>query len=151
MSVNLLRDDRLVALHDLVAACRDSARHCTLAAEVMQDDPRAAELRALADQRNREADFFGERMIAEDDIPEGAPEERSLFETAFARARAVFAEEGLNALLADCREQEVAVLQQADAALHAPLREDECAAARALAEDAGRRLDTLLKVQSLKS
>lgn len=144
--MSLLRDDRLVALHDLVEACRDSARHCALAAELMEDDPRAADLQALADKRAAEADFFSERMIAEDDIPGGPPEERSLIETVFARAKALFAEEGMDALLADCREQEIAVLQQADAALHAPLREDECAAAKALAEDAGRQVDTLLKV-----
>src|SRR3546814_17819542 len=51
----------------------------------------------------------------------------------------------MDALLADCREQEVAVLQQAEAACHAPLRKDEKAAAKALTDDAGRRLDTLFR------
>lgn len=140
--MSLLRDDRLVTLHDLVEACRDSARHCSLAAEFMAEDPRAGALRSLAEQRAGEADFFGDRMIAEDDIPGSAPEERSLLETALARAKAAFAEEGLETLLADCRAQEVAVLQQAEAAQHAPLRDDEKAAAKALAEDAGRQLET---------
>jgi hypothetical protein len=144
--VSLFRDDRLVILHDLVEACRASSQHCVLAAELMAEDPRAAELQALGEKRAADADFFGERMIAEDDIPGGPPEERGLFETALARAKAVFAEKGLDALLADCREQEVVVLQQAEAALHAPLREDERAVARKLAEDAGERLDTLLKI-----
>src|SRR3546814_5660500 len=97
----------------------------------------------LGEKRTANADFFGARMIAEDDIPGGPPEERSLVETVLARARAVFADEGMDALLADCREQEVAVLQQAEAACHAPLRKDEKAAAKALTDDAGRRLDTL--------
>ena len=144
--MSLLRDDRLVALHDLVEACRASAQHCALAADLMADDPRAAALQALGRKRAAEADFFGGRMIAEDDIPGGPPEERSLLETALARAKAAFADEGMDVLLADCREQEVAVLQQAEAARHAPLRDDELAAAKALAEDAGRRLDTLFKL-----
>jgi len=143
--VNLLRDDRLVVLHDLVAACRASSRHCILAADLMPDDPRAGDLRALGEQRASDADFFGERMIADDDIPGGPPAERSLLETALARAKAAFADEGLEALMADCREQEVAVLQEAEAARHGPLREDEKAAAAALAEDAGRRLETLFQ------
>ncbi|HEY9539057.1 MAG TPA: hypothetical protein VIS03_15795 [Kiloniellaceae bacterium] len=143
--MTLFRDDRLVALHDLVEACRSSARHCLLAAESMPNDPRCEELRALGEKRTANADFFGARMIAEDDIPGGPPEERSLVETVLARARAVFADEGMDALLADCREQEVAVLQQAEAACHAPLRKDEKAAAKALTDDAGRRLDTLFR------
>lgn len=143
--MSLLRDDRLVVLHDLVEACRVSSRHCALAADLMPDDPRAVELRALGEKRAADADFFGERMIAEDDIPGGPPAERSLLETALARARAVLADQGFDALLADCREQEVAVLQEAEAAKHGPLRADEVAAATALAEDAARRLDTLFK------
>lgn len=145
--MSLLRDSRLVALHDLVEVCRASAQHCVLAADLMADDPRAAALRELGSERSGQADFFGERMIAEDDIPGGPPEERSLLETTLARAKAVFADRGMDALLADCRDQEVRVLQQAEAARHQPLREDEQAAAKALAEDAGRRLETLLQVR----
>ena len=144
--MSLLRDGRLVALHDLVEACRASSRHCILAAELMPDDPRAAALQALGEQRAATADFFGERMIAEDDIPAGPPAERSLIETALARAKAAFVDAGMDAVLADCREQEVAVLQEAEAARHGPLRDDEKAAAKALAEDAGRRLETLFKL-----
>jgi hypothetical protein len=143
--LNLFRDDRLVMLHDLVEACRASSRHCALAAELMPDDPRAAELQALADKRAAAADFFGERMIAEDDIPAGPPAERSWLETALARAKAALADEGNDALLANCREQEVAVLQTAEAARHSPLRDDEKVAAGALADDAGQRLETVFK------
>src|SRR3546814_18231370 len=66
LDLTLFRDDRLVALHDLVEACRSSARHCLLAAELMPNDPRCEELRALGGKRTATADFFGERMIAED-------------------------------------------------------------------------------------
>jgi hypothetical protein len=141
--VSILRDDRLVALHDLVEACRASASHCALAAELMADAPPSGDLRILAEQRGGEADFFATRMIEEDDIPGGPPEERSLLQAALARAKAAFADDGWDALLADCRKQEEVVLQQAEAAHSAPLRDDEKAAAAALAADARRRLETL--------
>lgn len=143
--MSILRDDRLVALHDLVEACRNASRHHLLAAELMVDDPRAGDLRALAEQRGREADFFGDRMIAEDDIPGGPPEERSLLETALARAKGAFTDAAWESLVADCRLQEETVAAQAAQAGAAPLRDDEQEAARALVEDARRRLDSLFK------
>jgi hypothetical protein len=144
--LSILRDDRLVALHDLVAACRASASHCALAADLMAGDPKAESLQALADQRNREADFFGKGMIEADDIPEGPPEERSLLQTALAGAKAAFADDGAAALLQDCRTQEEEVLRRAEAGADAPLRESEKTAAAQLAADARARLETLLKV-----
>jgi len=143
--LSILRDERLVALHDLVEACRASASSCALVAELMADDPRVGDLTALADRRNSDADFFGNRMTAEGDIPEGPPEERNLLQIALAGARAAFADAGLDAFLADCRAQENAVRQRAEAAQRAPLHDDERAAAAVLAEDAGRRLEALLK------
>ena len=143
--MSILRDDRLVALHDLVEACREASRHHLQAAEFMADDPRAAQLRALAEQRSREADFFGERMIAEDDIPAGAPEERSLLDSALARARDALGEASGEALLEDCRAQEEAVITAAEQACRAPLQSDEQQAAKSLVEDARRRLETLFK------
>ena len=131
--MSILRDERLVALHDLVEACRSSASHAALAAELMSEDSRAAVLQAVADQRSADADFFAERMIAEGDIPGSPPEERSLLDAALARARAAFADEGWEALLDDCRMQEEAVCRQAEAAQKAPLRDDERIAAEALA------------------
>jgi hypothetical protein len=144
--LSILRDDRLVALHDLVEACRNASRHHLLAAELMVDDPRAGELRALAEQRGREADFFGERMIAEDDIPGGPPEERSLLESALARAKGALTDAAWDSLVEDCRSQEEALVTQAEEAAKAPLRNDEKQAARALAEDARRRLESFLKI-----
>lgn len=143
--MSILRDDRLVALHDLVEVCRNASRHHLLAAELMVDDPRADDLRALAGQRDREAEFFADRMIAEDDIPGGPPEERSLLESALARAKGALTDTPWESLVEDCRLQEEAVIEQAGAAAKAPLREDEQAAAKTLAEDARRRLETLLK------
>ncbi len=143
--MSILRDERLVALHDLVEACRASASHCEMVAEALSGDSRAEALQALAGQRNREADFFAERMIEEDDIPAGPPEERGLLQTALARGKAAVADDGGAALLADCRQQEEAVLQQAEAGQQAPLRDDEKAAAATLAADVRRRLEGLLK------
>lgn len=143
--MSILRDDRLVALHDLVETCRNASRHYLLAADTMEGDPRADELQALADQRGREADFFGERMIAEDDIPPGPPAERSLLESALAHAKGAFTDAAWEALLEDCRDQEQAVIERAEAAEDAPLRDDERRAVRALAADARHRLVTLLK------
>ncbi len=133
--MSILRDERLVALFDLVEACRSSASHAALAAEIMTGDPRAGDLQALADRRNNDADFFAERMIAEGDIPGGPPEERSLVGTALAQLRATLDDKGEEALLDDCRAQEEALRQQAEAARQAPLRDDEKAAAARLADD----------------
>lgn len=143
--MSILRDDRLVTLHDLVEACRASSQHCLLAAELMPEDPRAEALRQLGERRAADADFYGERMVAEDDIPGGPPAELSFIETALARARAAFANEGFDALLADCRERELAVLKEAEAACHSPLRDDEIEAAKGIARDAAERLETLFK------
>lgn len=144
--MSILRDERLVALHDLVEACRASAGHCRLAAEALpDDDTQAKDLEALADRRDREADFFGERMIAEDDIPGGPPEERSLLDTALARGKAALGEDEREALLTACRAQEEALVQQAEAAQGAPLKQDEKNAAAALADDARQRLASLFK------
>ncbi|MGD1876951.1 MAG: hypothetical protein ACFB13_05550 [Kiloniellaceae bacterium] len=141
--MSILRDERLVALHDLVEACRGSESHAALAAELMAEDPRAKALQELAERRRADADFFGARMIAEDDIPAGPPEERNLLQTALARARAAFDNEGWDALVADCREQENLVRQQAETAHSAPLRDDEKAAAQSLAADAAKSLQAL--------
>lgn len=144
--MSILRDERLIALHDLVEACRASASHCRLAAEALPDgDGKARDLEALAAQRDREADFFGERMIAEDDIPGGPPEERSLLDTALARGKAALGEDEHEALLAECRAQEEALVQQAEAAQGAPLKSDEKKSAAALADDARQRLASLFK------
>jgi len=144
-ALSILRDERLVALHDLVEACRDSASYCALVADALGEDSRAAELRALAEQRGREADFFGDRMIEEEDIPGGPPEERNLLQSALARGKAALSDDGEAALLADCRIREETVLRNAEAANDAPLRDDEKSAAEALAADARRRLESLLR------
>ena len=144
--MSILRDERLVALHDLVEVCRTASRHHHLAAELIAEslagDRRAEELRALADQRAREADFFGERMLAENDIPAGPPAERSLLESIVAYGKGALSD-AVQSLLADCRAQEEEVLARAVAAAGAPLRGDERQAAAALAEDARRRLELL--------
>jgi len=143
--LSILRDDRLVALHDLVEACHASAHLYALAAELMADDPRAADLQALADKRGGSADFFSERMIEAGDIPAGPPEERNLLEGAVARAKAVFTETGRVALLADCRARDEAVLERAEPAQTGPLRDDEKDAANELAGDVREQLRGLLK------
>jgi len=53
--LSLLRDDRLVTLHDLVEVCRAASQHCLLAAESMPGDPRAAALRDLGERRAADA------------------------------------------------------------------------------------------------
>ena len=143
--MSILRDERLVALHDLVEVCRASARLYALAAEMLPDEPRARELQALAEQRNGEADFFGERMRESHDIPAGSPEERDLLQTALAGVKAALNDDGEASLLADCRAQEQDVLRQAGAAAKAPLHAAEKTAAAALADDARRRLEQLLQ------
>jgi len=143
--VSILRDERLLALHDLVSACRASSSHCEQAAELLAKDPKAGGLKALAQRRREAADFFGERMVEADDIPEGQPEELSLLQTVLARAKTAFAHDGGAALLEVCRVQEEEVEKCARAAAGTELGQAEQAAADALARDARSQLDSLLK------
>ncbi|MEQ8354339.1 MAG: hypothetical protein RH942_02280 [Kiloniellaceae bacterium] len=144
--MSILRDDRLVALHDLVEACRASAGHGALAAETMSGDARAGELQAMAQHRSGMADFFAERMIESDDMPAAPPAERNLLQTALATAKAAFADDGEAALLAGCRAREEEVLRCAEAAELAPLGAAEKAAAKTLAAAAHQCLGSLLNV-----
>ncbi len=138
--LSILRDDRLLALHDLVEACRASARHAELAAEMLSEDPRAAEMSALAAQRKQDAERFCEPILEAEDVPPGPPEERGLLETALASAKAAFAEDGGAALVEGCRAQEQKVLRCAEAAAAAPLRDEEKAVVERLVVDARGRL-----------
>lgn len=143
--MTVLRDDRLLALHDLVEACRASAQHAALAAELLSEDRQGDALSALARRRNQDAERFCEPILEAGDMPAGPPEERGLLDAALASARATFAQDGGGALLADCRSREEEVLRKATAASEAPLRESEKAAAEELATDARSRLAVLSK------
>jgi len=142
--VSILRDERLLALHDLVAACRASSSHCSHAAGLLPGDRRAQALEELAARRHEAAEFFAEHMVEADDIPEGQPEELNLLESALAGARAAFANDGGAALIETCRAQEKKVEEAARAAAGAELGAAEKSATEALARDARRCLDEVL-------
>jgi hypothetical protein len=144
VNVSILRDARLLALRDLVAACRASSSYCAHVAGLLSDDPRGQALEDLAARRHEVADFFAERMIEADDIPEGQPEELSLLESALAGARAALANDGGAALIEACRAQEEKVEAAARAAVEADLEAAERSAAEALARDVRHGLDEVL-------
>lgn len=112
---------------------------------MLSEDPRAAELSALATRRRQDAERFCEQILETDDIPAAPPEELGLLEIALASAKAAFAEDGGTALLESCRLQEENLLRQVEAATEAPLRSSETAAARDLAASARSWLDGLLR------
>ena len=143
--MSILRDERLLALHDLVEACRASAQQTEIAAEVLSEGSLVKQLEALAAQRRRDAEELCEPILESEDIPPALPEERGLLESAVAAAKAAFAADGGAAILEDCREKEQNVLRCAEAAAKAPLLGNEKTRVERLAADARKRLSDLSK------
>ena len=65
----LLRNELQTALHDVVLACSEAADGHAAAAEILADDPLAATLRQLAEERRELAGRLGERVRELDDLP----------------------------------------------------------------------------------
>jgi hypothetical protein len=67
--MTLLRNPLQTALHDVVLACGEAADGHEAAAEILEGDPLAAGLRALAERRRELAGRLGERLRELDDLP----------------------------------------------------------------------------------
>ncbi len=145
--MNLLRDDRLVALNDLIEACREAARTYEAAAETLQDNPLSQSLYALSKERDRKADFLAQRVREDGDIPAGPPEEIATLATAATKAKALLSDDRVTVIRADCARQEKAVLDQAVSAQNCYLKDDEYALAAQLAAEAQENLESLLRSQ----
>lgn len=110
----MLRDDFLAALHDVIVACREAAqRHRATAESCTGSDAKL--LTDTAAARDHAADRIAEFMMAHDDLPPAAPEERELVESAVSLATAAFSQDEISALFerSDAKEKEVAEAAQA--------------------------------------
>lgn len=143
--MTLLRSDRLLALQDLVEACRAAAQYYEAALPLLQDPGLNARLSKLAQERQAKADYFAAQMAKADDLAGGPPEERAILQAVVTRAKAALSNNETSAILSDCARYETAVLDQAVGAQDASLKDDEAKTAAALAADAQQNLETLFK------
>lgn len=115
--MGLLRDDSLVALNDLLIACREAADCHRTAAKASHDPDLAQELTALARDRDAMAEVLREAIVAQDDIPGAPNQEKELIEAALTRVKSVLSEDETVQLLDDCQAKEERVTETAESAL----------------------------------
>ena len=117
--MSLLRDERTIALGEVIAACRQAAEVCATAADAAEHEAVAAALGELAGDRERAARQLHDeaaRQLGETPA-DGVPEERTLFEKAATRMTGLIAGSADTGLLDRCRDQEDAIVAAAEAAL----------------------------------
>lgn len=147
--MKILRDEKTIALGDVIVACHQAAEVCKSAADAAEHEAVAGALRELARDReqvveelHREAAFrLGETPS------DSVPEERMLFEKAATRLTGMVAEVADPALLDRCRDKEKAVIAAVEAALlHFP---DGAIRGRlvALSEDSAIRMDRIAELK----
>ncbi len=115
--MSLLRSDSLVALNDLLVACREAASCHRTAADTCPDPDIAKDLAALAQDREDMAENLAETLIAMDDIPNAPNEEKELIEATLTRVKSLLGESEILQLLEDCRTKEQRVAEAADVAV----------------------------------
>lgn len=124
--MDIIRSSLLVALNDLIIACREAASRHRTAAEAVDNRDLEHELRRLADARTALADDLAEIVKKKGDIPNAPPDERELLETVAARVKAALGTDETARLLDGCQAKEDRVAEAAEAALgenlDAPLR-----------------------------
>ncbi len=117
--MTILRDEKTMALGDVIVACRQAAEVCRAAADAAEHEAVARALRDLAGDRERAADeLHREAALRLGETPSDTiPEERTLFEKAAIRLTGLVAEAADPALLDRCRDKEKAVVAAVETAL----------------------------------
>lgn len=140
-----LRDEDLIAINELIVACREAAdRHGTVA-DLVQDRHLAAELSALGRDRAAVADELAEAVIAKDDIPNAPSEEKVLLEAAATRLKAAISRDDTLKLLEDCKAKEDRVAEISATSLSNEVEESLRQMISSLRADASSRLDALMR------
>jgi len=91
--MSIIRNDRQVALNDLLVAVEKSADHYQASADSLQDHAPAVsrQLRELAGRRERLADVIKREIQASGDLPSAPDEDRESVEQLFQRVHASLA------------------------------------------------------------
>ncbi len=141
--MSLLRSEYLVALNDLIVACRDAAACHLRAARLIEDRALADELTALGKDREAIAEQLAAAMLTKDDIPNAPDSEKVLLDAVATRLKSALSRDDTLQLLHDSEVREDAVTEAARALLR---RDDEDGLhekVSALRDDATSRLSRL--------
>lgn len=117
--MTILRDEKTIALGDVIVACRQMAEVCTSAADAAEHEAVVGALRDLARDHQRAAEeLHREAALRLGETPsDSVPEERTLFEKAATRLTGMVAESADPALLDRCQDKEKAVVAAVETAL----------------------------------
>lgn len=140
----ILRDENMMALNDLVVACREAANRITAASEAMDDDGLATRLAALAEQRNAAADELAEIIVSQDDIPNVPNSERELLRNVATRVVAALSDDRQRELLVRCRDADDAIVEAAERVLSLAVGDPADGLARSLRDQAATQIRQLL-------
>ncbi len=140
--MKILKDERAVALNDVIALCLDAAELYEAAADFADAASLAQALRALAGRRRAAVEALAAEVRRLDELPSAPPqEERVLLETAATQLKASLADASDRQLRSDCAEKEAAIAAAVEAAQAQPLAASALSALQALARDTAQGLD----------
>jgi uncharacterized protein (TIGR02284 family) len=121
----MLRDDRQVALNQVIEAALTAARAHEQGATLLEDDPEpAAALRALAGRRSHTATLLGEHLRRLGDLPKEPDADLEAAKELLARVRVAFSEDKHQQVLQQARDVEAQLAEAVRAALEQDLPAD---------------------------
>jgi uncharacterized protein (TIGR02284 family) len=115
--MSVLRSEIVIALNDVVSACREAASQHQTAADACGDEALRGALAALSRERSAAIDEISQKVQELGDVPNAPPHEKELFESAVTRVKAALSDDELTALLDDCQAKELRVAEAAAAAV----------------------------------
>jgi len=141
--MSMLRSEIVIALNDVVVACREAASQHQTAAAACGDEALRAALEELSRDRSAAIDEISQKVQDLGDVPNAPPHEKELFETAVTRVKAALSDDELAALLEDCESKELRVAEAAAAAVRHADDGDLRARLERLGDDAESRIPAL--------
>ncbi len=129
----MLRDDRQVALNQVLVACEEAAERHLLAAERLADDAESALLASLARERADVAEELAEEVRRLGDLPDTPDADREAVEEVIGWIKTALGGDEREHLLAQADKDEAILAQRLDAAL----AQDLAAATREVLERLG--------------
>lgn len=131
----MLRDDRQVALNDVIVLCRDAADHYRDAAALLERGEPARLLDDLARRRAQAADELARHSRQLGDLPDEPDPDKETVDNLLTRLKALFVEDERRTVLAETEQIEAQIAAAAAAALGQPLPDTTLALLRRLEKD----------------